>query len=115
MKRNSLSTITTILAVVLAIGLTAPAPAGATAGKDGPGLGEWSADCERGFRIAAMPSAWTFNPAHGPLMLITHVAIDYEFLPQDSYEIIGYTEGEGEAILHPSGYTFMAMEAQVRH
>ena len=57
-------------------------------------LGEWSIGCTDAFRLAAMPSAWTFCPQHETLYVITHVAIDFDRLPEAARAFVAAIEEE---------------------
>ncbi len=75
-------------------------------------LGEWSTDCTPGFRLAAMPSSWAFDPSQGPVTITTRVAIDYQRLNTDAWITIGDPSDGGYFEL--IGYRQMLLEAQIR-
>jgi len=74
-------------------------------------IGEWSNDCELGFRLATLPNGWVFNPEQGPLLIVSRVAIDFEQLPADTWVVLSDDRGEEYSDL--VGYSFMALEARV--
>ncbi len=86
--------------------------AGPLAAATPPSLGEWSSECNPAFRVAAMPSAWTFNPAQGPLEVTARVAVDYPLLPAADWELEpGPSPDEPSARL--TGYRDLLLEARV--
>ena len=101
------------LTVVLGLGLCLPAfavdlsPAASVAP-----LGEWSQDCNSGFLLSAMPSAWSMAPGQG-LTVMTRVAIDFEALPEDVY-VVSRDDRSGERVYDLTGFEYMALEAEIR-
>ena len=75
-------------------------------------LGEWSTDCMDGFRLAAMPSSWAFNPSQGPVTITTRVAINYQQLNPDAWITVGDPDDSGYSDL--IGYRHMLLEARIR-
>ncbi len=68
----SAGVLTTALCLVMTASLSA---------STAPSLGEWTTECSPAFRVAAMPSAWTFDPSQGPLLVTARLAVDFEYLP----------------------------------
>jgi endonuclease I len=89
------------------------AAVGAAADLQRAPLGEWSSACDEGFRLAAMPSAWTFYPALEELYVVTHVAIDFNRLAEDLW-VYRQNEGCDDGSYELVGYDYMLLEAQVR-
>lgn len=77
-----------------------------------PSLGEWTADCNPAFRIAVMPTAWEFHPAQGPLLVNAKLAIDYDQLLADDWELVPHENPE-ESVARLLGYRDMLLEAQI--
>jgi len=75
-------------------------------------LGEWSQNCNRGFLLSAMPSAWSVAPGQG-LTVTVRVAIDFEMLPKGVYEVFR-DDRSGEKVFDLTGFEYMALEAEIR-
>ncbi|RLE32048.1 MAG: hypothetical protein DRJ61_10430, partial [Acidobacteria bacterium] len=78
-----------------------------------PPLGEWSKECNAGFKLSAMPSAWSFFPGQGSLVVKVRPAIDFELLSTDAYTVHRDRTG-GERVFDLSGFDFMVLEAEIR-
>ncbi len=77
-----------------------------------PSLGEWTADCNPAFRIAAMPTTWDFQPTQGPLLVNARLAVDYDVLPANDWELVPHENPE-ESFTRLLGYRDMVLEAQI--
>ncbi|MEN8164844.1 MAG: endonuclease, partial [Acidobacteriota bacterium] len=77
-------------------------------------LGEWSTDCNPGFRLSAMPSAWSFFPGQESLVVTVRPAIDFERLSTDVYTVTR-DHTSGERVFELTGFDFMVLEAEIRH
>ncbi len=76
-------------------------------------IGEWSGDCNPGFRLASMPNAWAFSPKSEKLLVITHVAVDFEQLSKEDF-LVTRDRQTGERFFDLKGFEFMALEAVIR-
>lgn len=79
-----------------------------------PPLGEWSKDCNPGFKLSAMPRVWSFSAGGAPLVITVRPAIDFEYLSTDAYTITR-DRISGERVFDLSGFDFMVLEAEIRH
>ena len=79
-----------------------------------PPLGEWSSECNAGFRLSAMPSAWEFFPDQSSLVVTVHPAIDFELLSPEVYTIEQDWD-RAERVFDLTGFDFMVLEAEIRH
>ncbi len=103
-----------VLGILLALGLCIPTAAVelSSVGVVTP-LKEWSTVCNPGFRLSAMPNAWSFVPGRQALVVTTRVAIDFEELPDDVYTV-SINRDDGERFFDLKGFDFMALEAEIR-
>lgn len=79
---------------------------------DDPSIGDWTNQCNPAFRIAVMPSSWDFFPPQGPLRLDARLAIDFEQLPEEDWELVAHEDPE-KSFARLIGYRDMLLEAQV--
>lgn len=77
-------------------------------------LGEWSTECNAGFKLSAMPSSWEFFPGQSSLVVTVHTAIDFELLSTEVYSG-GQDSRQGETVFDLTGFDFMVLEAEIRY
>ncbi|MDL1949789.1 hypothetical protein FBQ97_08265, partial [Acidobacteria bacterium ACD] len=83
-----------VVAVLLgALALSGEAFAVTPEDRGRPLLGQWTADCSTGFRLASMPSAWVVAPGQ-QVSVATRLAVNYEALPEELYAVSVSPEGE---------------------
>ncbi len=101
-----------VVAVLLgALALSGEAFAVTPEDRGRPLLGQWTADCSTGFRLASMPSAWVVAPGQ-QVSVATRLAVNYEALPEELYAVSVSPDGERSYEL--LGYATAFLKAEVR-
>ncbi len=115
MRRTCLTVLLTILGVSAAsvshaADLTPPSSQ-ALPGHGAAPLGVWRADCSSGIRLSSMPNAWEVSQGQ-PVTIRTRLAVDFEKLTEDQYEV--NVTPDGERVYQLTGFTMVFLQADVR-